>query len=930
MKKSLLLIVSLLFYCFCISQKASVKGVITDTYNKQSLSNTTILLLRAKDSILVKFARSKTNGSFEIKNLKSGKYILLITYPQYADYADNITLADSSSIVDAGVIPLILKANLLKEVIVTQKMGSIRIKGDTTEFIADSFRVQPNATVEDLLKKLPGIQVDKNGKITAQGETVQKVLVDGEEFFGDDPTLVTQNLRADMVGSVQLYDKKSDQAVFTGIDDGTRVKTLNLKLKDGKKNGYFGKVNLSGGTNGYFDNQLMVNIFKNKAKFAAYGIISNTGKTGLNWQESSSYGDNPLSGADYDETNGSFNISGTNDELDSWSGNYNGQGLPTVQTGGLHYNTKWDNDKKSINGNYKILQLHIEGESGYNSQTLLHDTVYYNKDNKKYTNQILRNKVNGSYEAQIDSSTSIKITADGSVDHKIDNTIDSSEERFTDSSLVNQSVRSTNTIGDKRIVNSNIIWRKKFKKIGRTLSFNLNENYSNNNSTGYLKSMIKTFAGGNPTGILPTDQYKTYKTENTAFDTKLTYSEPLSKYSSLVFNYGIVIDNSSSQRTSYNKAADGKYSLFDSIYSNDYRFNILTQRGGIAYSYNSKKLHLNAGNNIGYTHFIQTDQRADSSKHRNFLNWSPQANVSYQFSKQSKVSFRYNGNTRQPSIEQIQPVQVNDNPLYITIGNPNLKPSFSNSLNLNFYDYKVLSDRSIWLTFSYNFTQNQISNSSTIDASGKTTTQYINLDGNHSFSTYLNYGFKLKKLDTRMGFNGNYSTNRNVNISNSLLNITKSDNYTGVFYINKDKEKKYSISLQAFATYTNSESSLQSSIKTQYWTYQIQPGFDIFLPLKFQIHADGDYNIRQKTAVFQSNNNVFLLNAWFGKKLMKNDALLLKISGNDILNQNIGFDRSVNNNIISQNTYTTIRRFFLLSAVWNFNKAGIKVPGQNN
>ena len=167
MKKSLLLIVSLFSYYLCISQNASVKGLITDTYNKQTLSNSTILLLRAKDSILVKFARSKANGSFEFKNVKTGKYILLVTYPQYADYADNISLTDSLPSMDAGIITLILKANLLKEVIVTQKMGSIKIKGDTTEFVADSFKVQPNATVEDLLKKLPGIQVDKNGKITA-------------------------------------------------------------------------------------------------------------------------------------------------------------------------------------------------------------------------------------------------------------------------------------------------------------------------------------------------------------------------------------------------------------------------------------------------------------------------------------------------------------------------------------------------------------------------------------------------------------------------------------------------------------------------------------------------------------------------------------------------------------------------------------------
>ncbi len=265
------------------AQKSSIKGIITDTSSKQNLANTTITLLHAKDSILYKFTRSNERGSFTLKNLDSGKYVLLISYPQYADFVDQLSITDTSKI-DLGKISMILKANLLQDVIV-RTGAAIRIKGDTTEFAADSFKVQPNATVEDLLKKLPGIQIDKNGNITAQGEKVQKVLVDGEEFFGDDPTLVTQNLRADMVDKVQLYDKKSDQAAFTGIDDGQKQKTINLKLKDSKKNGYFGKANLSAGTNGYHDSQLMFNDFKNKQKFAFYGIVSNTGTSGLNWQD---------------------------------------------------------------------------------------------------------------------------------------------------------------------------------------------------------------------------------------------------------------------------------------------------------------------------------------------------------------------------------------------------------------------------------------------------------------------------------------------------------------------------------------------------------------------------------------------------------------------------------------------------------------------
>ncbi|HVX50889.1 MAG TPA: outer membrane beta-barrel family protein [Chitinophagaceae bacterium] len=929
MRKTLLLLFSVLCFCIAGAQNASIKGIVTDTVNRQNLPNTSVSLLRAKDSIMEGFARCNTNGAFTIKGIAKGDYILLITYPHYVDYADRITITDSAQVLNMGSIDLILKANLLQEVIVKQQLGSIRLKGDTTEFIADSFKVQPNATVEDLLKVIPGIQVDKNGKITAQGETVKKVLVDGEEFFGDDPTLVTQNLRADMVGAVQLYDKKSDQAAFTGIDDGKSEKTINIKLKDGKKNGYFGKVNLGGATHGYYDNQLMANIFKNKEKFAAYGIVSNIGKTGLNWEEAGSYGDNPLSSASYDEQNGYFSINGSYDELDSWTGNYEGQGNPRVQTGGLHYNNKWNDDKQAINGNYKILHLNVDGQGSNTSQTILHDTVYYNSQNSRFSNYALRNKANAYYELQIDSSSSVKIFAEGATTHKTSNTFNESEERFTDSSLVNQNSRALSSISDNKSINSNILWRKKFKKKGRTMSFNLGENYTSSNSTGYLNSTTNFFSKGNPSGNLVTDQYKVNSSQNTGFNTKLTYSEPLSKYASLVFNYGVIINNSTSIRSSYNKDAGGKYTDFDSIYSNNYKFNVLIHRGGAAYIYNRKKLRISAGNDMSYTSFTQTDVHADTSVKRSFVNWNPQSNITLQFSQQRRLSLRYNGYTNQPSIEQIQPVHVNDDPLNITIGNPALKPSFSNYMSLYYYDYKVLKERDISFNASYDFVQNDITNKSAIDTGGKTVTQYVNINGNHRLRLDADYGIKIKKWDIGVGFNAGYSRSRNQNFYNGLLNITDGDNYTGGLYLNKRKENKYSFSLSGSATYTNSVSSVQTGLKTKYWSYELQPFAEVFLPLKIQIHAEGDYTIRQNTTVFQGNNNVFLLNAWIAKKFLKNDALQARITGNDILNQNLGIFRSVSSNVISQSTNTTIRRYFMFSLIWNFNKAGTKTPGND-
>jgi hypothetical protein len=927
MKRTIILTILFLgSYFFSPAQTASVKGVITDTISKQNLSNTVISLLRLKDSILYKFTRSDAKGNFDFKNLKAGSYILLVTYPTYADYVDHINLTDSSSF-DLKV-PMTLKAHLLKEVIVRQTISAIKIKGDTTEYAADSFKVQPNASVEDLLKKLPGMQVDKNGQITAQGEKVQKVLIDGEEFFGDDPTLVTQNLRADMVDKVQVYDKKTDQATFTGIDDGEKQKTINLKLKDNKKNGYFGKINAGAGTDGYHDAQAMLNVFKNKQKLAVYGIVSNTGTSGLNWQDRDNYGESWLNSADYDESSGFFFFEGDdNDELDSWDGRYNGQGFPLVQTGGLHYNNKWDDDKQTINGNYKILQLHVNGASATNSQYILPDTLYFNNSNEEFNNKILRNRVNGSYEYQFDSTSSIKIMADGGIDHKITNSIYHSEALAIDSSLVNQSDRTISTEGDNHTLNSNILWRKKLKKKGRTISISVKENFSNNKSDGYLYADNDFYTGGIPQKQI-TDQYKTTHSETVLFDSKITYTEPLSRVSSLIFNYGIVVNNSNSERNSFNKSIDGKYTELDSVYSNDYVFNVFTHRVGLNYSLFQKKLKFNFGSNVGFTSFDQGDMRRDSSFSRNFVNWYPQASFNYMFSQQRRITLRYNGSTQQPTIQQIQPVLTNDDPLNISVGNPDLKPAFRNNISLYFSDYKVLTERGIWTNVSYNFTENAISTKDYVDSLGRRIYQSVNLDGNHSFNSWLGYNFKLKKINTWIGFNGSFNGSRYVNIVNNERNVTKSGNYTFGWELNKDKEKKYSIGLSASATYTNSTSSIQDNVKTQYWSFDVNPDFDIYLPLKFQIHSDCNFSIRQKTDVFDNNTNAILWNAWIGKKFLKKDPLLIKVSANDLLNQNIGFNRTVNSNYISQNTYSTIQRFFLLSIVWNFNKAGIKVPGQ--
>jgi Outer membrane protein beta-barrel family len=928
-KLPILLLLSLLLSSAALAQSSAISGKITDTSERKNLPGSSVLLLRKTDSILIRHTRAGGSGDFRLNNIPTGKYILLVTYPKYADYVDELDVKDSTPIIlpDIG---LVLKSKLL-EAVVVNGARAIRLKGDTTEFNADSFRTEAGASVEDLLKKLPGIQVDHNGKITAQGQTVKKVLVDGEEFFGDDPTLVTQNLRADMVDKVQLYDKKSDQSNFTGIDDGQREKTINLKLKDGKKNGYFGRLSGGAGTDGYYDAQAMVNYFRKKEKLAAYGIVSNTGKTGLNWQDRDNYGQSFADNLDVDQNTGDLSWSGpAGNDLDTWNGQYSGQGFPTVRTGGLHYNNKWNNDFQSANGNYQYMDLSVNGNSATNTETILPDSLFYNNQTQKFNNQIIRHSFSGTYEVKFDSTSSLKLLADGGMDHKTTNELDNSDYLASDSSKVNQNTRSLSSVGDNRIVNSNLLWRKKLSGKGRTLSFNLRENYSDKTSTGYLYSNTQFYSGGLPANDSIVDQYKSYHTENTLVDAKLVYTEPLGKGSFLAADYGATINNSHSNQNSYNKSPVGKYSDLDSLYSSDYQYNIFTQKGGLAYNLVKKKFRFNAGNDIGFASYDQHDLHADTSVRRNFVNWYPHASAGYNFTSQQRLSFYYYGNTSQPTLQQLQPILTNEDPLNITIGNPGLKPQFANRFSANYNDYKILTERGIYASASYTVTQNAIGSSVNVDTTGKRTTQYVNVNGNYTFDGYASYGFKWKKPDLFVEFHTGVNQNRSVSIVNDLPNATKSGTYSLGFDLGKSKEKKYSFSVSYSASYTTSLSSINTGVTTHYFTHQIRPFLDIFLPLRFQIHADGDINLRQKTSAFDNNNNVVLLNAWFGKKFLKKDALLLKVSGNDLLNQNNGFNRTVSSNFITQNTYSTIKRYFMFSVVWNFTKAGTSAPGQGN
>lgn len=911
MPKLLFAFLMLLFSMQSFSQNSTVSGSVTDTVNQKKLPNAVISILKKSDSTLLAFTRADKEGNFTIKGLDTGEVVIMIAYPKFADYVDNLQIQAGKDL-GLGAINLTNKSLLLNEIVIRQNRAML-MKGDTLEYTADSFKVRANASAEDLLKVMPGIQVDKNGKIVAQGQEVQKVLVDGEEFFSDDPTVATRNIRADAIDKVQVYDKKSDQAAFTGIDDGEKTKTINLKLKEDKKNGYFGKVAVAGGLKDKFSNEAMINFFKGKRKISAFGTMSNTGQTGLNWEDRSKYsgGDDNF---EYDENNGFFYSFGSSDDF-----NFNGNGLPKVWTAGAHFSNKWNENKYNFNSNYLVKKMNLLGETTSRTQSILPDTMYFNNQRSNNFSQRLRHSLSGKYEWQLDSTSSLKITFNGYKGNSQTGNQFYSEALNADSAFVNTSTRSTAVDADETALNTSILWRKKFKKVGRTISVRSEQKYNDTDSEGLLDAVNNYFdASGNIYEKDTINQRKYNHSKLFTLNAKVTYTEPITKDNFIEINYGYSNTNSSADRKTFDYA-NGKYDQINPLLTNDYDFLININAGGLAYRIAKKKYNISIGGDVVHQAYKQTDNLQDTSLRYNRVNLFPKASFNYRFKPQTGLNISYNGSTQQPTIQQIQPVRENEDPLNIFIGNSGIKPAFNHNISMFFHDFKVLKERGIWANASLNLIDNTITTSNTVDESGRRVYQSVNAGTTYNYWSYLDYSFKVPSIKTRFSVGINSNGGRFINIVNDVRNITYNNSYsfnTGGYY---SIENKVGINLRGSANYNTSVSSIRKDVKTKYWLYSGTIDTYFALPWKLDLSNEANFNFRQKTSVFDQNVNAVIWNASLSKRLFK-ETCSLKFSINDILNQNIGFNRNISSNFVSESTYLTLRRFWLVGFTWNFTK----------
>ncbi|HEX2607195.1 MAG TPA: TonB-dependent receptor [Flavisolibacter sp.] len=923
MRKLLGAVILSLMASAIFAQSTTVKGTVNDTLSRKTLTNAVVTLLQKKDSSLYQFQRTDKSGSFQFNDLTPGKYVLLITYPKFADFADEIEVKTGAEN-DLGAIPLTLKSQLLDAVVI-KSAGAIRIKGDTTEFVADSFHVKDGATVEDLLKRLPGFQVNSKGEITAQGQRVNKVLVDGEEFFGDDPTAATKNIGAKAVDKVQLFDNKTEQQNITGISSGTEGKTVNIKLKEDKKKGTFGKAEAGTNFDNIVDARLLFNQFIGKKKFSVYGTKSNTSTGSLNWEDRRKLGiENDF---EYDELSGYYYSFGSSDEFSDWSL----RGLPNSYSAGGLFIDKWNNDKHGVNSSYRYNRLLTTNVSRKFEQNITKNDIYFVNTNSQTRGLNEQHAANFKYEWKLDSLTSLKFTTAGTYKEtsSFSNVQSATNTQNTDKSNTNVSTKDYDAVHKQ--LDNQLQYKQLFKKKNRQLLATLRYGAITDDQTGMFYSNINYFTGSHVDSTSLQDQLKDNNGTSATYGGKITYLEPLGNKWSLAAEYSYNKNNSTSHRNTFDKSSNGKYENLNPIFSNNFDLDATSNSGMLIAKYVYKKLRFAAGSGLSSIRLNLNDLDRNKKNEYNFTNITPQASINYNLKPQSGLGINYRGTTRQPTIDQLQPIRNNEDPLNEFIGNPDLQVGFNHNVSIYYNSYKVLSARGIWANSGINFTRNSITQRITISPTGKRTYQPVNVNGNYNWYSWnqWNKGEGDKKFNHSVSLEANGG--RNVSLVNDpsnpgSFNFNRNNYYTvsinyGVRYEVTDKYRFY---LSPKIGYNSTTSSLNPDFKNTYYSYGGNAEGFVMLPGKLELNTEVNFDLQERINGFTGNPNIILWNANIARKVFKDKSGKIIFLANDLLNKNKGFTRTIDSERVYEESYQRISQYFLLKFEWTFSK----MPGQ--
>lgn len=907
MKKFISIAIACMILCATQAQKADgiIKGKLADSSAHKSITDATVSLLRSMDTSLLSYVITGRDGLFEFKNLVAGKYFLIISHQEYAAFHKLVSVTASEKIIDFKEIILSHDLKTLGEVVITSE-AAIVIKNDTVQFNASRFKTKPNATAEDLLKKLPGMEVDREGNIKTQGEAVPKVYVDGKEFFGNDPKLATRNLTADMIESVQVYDDMSEQAKFTRIDDGSRSKTINIKLKKDRKKGFFGRTLTSYGDRGHYEGNAALNRFDDKQRLSVIFNANNINRQGFSSSEGGRGGGGQGRGG-------------------------GGSGIVKSFSTGLNYNDDW-NPKMKMSGSYFYSKSNSIQEQGQLRRSTFEDSVAVLNKERSSENNSQSHRFNVRFEYQLDSMTSVLYTPSLNINNS-DNTSQDTSFTFSETpsgKFLSINGRTENSSKNEGLsMNNGLLVRKRFNKTGRTLTVGWNNSYSKSEGDGLVLSHNNFFSeDGSLYRVIQQDQKNKQKTRTTNNVLSTSYTEPLGIGRILEFNYAYTQNESTSDRKTYDfNALSGKYDNLNLPLTNNFENSFIAHRAGTNYRYQNTRYNYQLGfalqRSILESKGYQAMSAKDSFTHTSYINFFPTANFNFTPRRTQNIRISYNGRTNPPSVLQLQSILDVTDPLNVRTGNPDLKQEFNHNVNIGYNTFNVKSSRYLAVNASISTTSNRIVNSIDTLSKGVQLTRPENVNGTYRLNSYITMGFPFTDPDLKgsaINFSNNTSFNRDISLLYKRKNIGQTLSVTQSAAINIAKEK-YDFAVRANITYTAVNYSVNKSLNEDYLTQSYSGDFAYTFKGDIILATEFDYFINTGRAEGY-NQQIPLWNARISKQFFKKKNGELRFSVNDLLNQNESITRTTSDNYIQDTRSIVLRRYFLVSFFFNVNKMG--------
>ena len=908
--KKYLVIVFLFVSMYANAQENSVKGMVVDTVNHSTITGSSAFLLNDNDS-LDKHSSSIQQGSFEFKALKPGNYLLNIQSPGFQVYTQKITLNNEA--IDLGKIYLNIKATATQKIKIVREVGVVS-KDDTIQYNAKSYKTNVDATVEELAKKMPGISME-NGVLKAQGEDVKKVLVDDKPFFGDDASLALKNISADMVARIEVFDQWSDQAMFTGFDDGQASKTINIVTKKNVKDGVFSKIYGGYGDNDRYQAGGNFNYFNKSRRVTLLGLSNNINQTNFSMQDISAATGSAAPPMILGRPGGPNNSSNpVNNFL------VGGQaGISSANSFGLNYSDVWGS-KMKFTGSYFFNQLKNNNDQTLSRQYYsVTDTSQWYNETSLNTNTNYNHRMNVRFEYYIDSLNSLIATPSVSFQNANSVLNVNGLNFFSTGDSLNQSLNDyTSQNSTYRVVND-VLFRHRFLKKGRTISFNLHEEWSNKTANNILQADNYYFSITDSTSL---DQYSHQNTPNQSHSLGLNYTEPLGKISQLQLSYKATYLNNYVALETYNNS-NQSYTALDSSLSNKLQNNFFTHLPGAAYRINIKKLMLSLGADYQYT-LMNNQQSLPAAvvMTKTYQSLLPNASFRYKISKKSDWKVNLRNRIDLPSVNQLQEVWNNSNPLLLSVGNASLKPQ-KTWVIYNRFSYTNTANSSNWMIFGmFRKIENYISNSTSLLKSdtlingknllaGTRYTQPINVDGYWNTRAYVVYGTPIKKLKLNLNLTTGFFSFTTPTLMNNTKGISNSYSFYEAVTLSSNISENFDFTVTSTANYNIANNSLQA---TSYNYFNLQTNAKITYRFWKGVVLQSELNHTWYSGLNQNFNiNYALWNSSIAKKMFKEDAGELKLSVFDALQQNNSVSRNVTDTYVDDLKSVVLQRYFMLT-----------------